>query len=147
MVLGGQQHTLAALSLGKTRYRRLGGSQDRSGRVRKISPPPGFDPRTVQPVASCCTDRAIPAPFIHNSHSHNQVAPWPPFISKLCSSTLNLSWARWIHPVTPYSISLSPILMMSTPLLQYLRTRIQLPRKCLFVVYKTFACLTIKLTN
>jgi len=26
-------------------YRRLGGPQDRYGRVRKISPPPGFDPR------------------------------------------------------------------------------------------------------
>ena len=40
---------------GKTRYplyRRLGGPQGRSGQVRKISPPPGFDPRTVQPVAS-----------------------------------------------------------------------------------------------
>jgi len=36
-------------------YRRLGWSQGRSGRVRKISPPPGFDPRTVQPVASCYT--------------------------------------------------------------------------------------------
>ena len=28
------------------------GPQGRSGQVRKISPPPGFDPRTVQPVAS-----------------------------------------------------------------------------------------------
>ena len=28
----------------------------RSGEVRKISPPPGFDPRTVQPVASRYTD-------------------------------------------------------------------------------------------
>ena len=39
----------------KTRYplyRRLGGPQGRSGQVRKISPPPGFVPRTVQPVAS-----------------------------------------------------------------------------------------------
>jgi hypothetical protein len=39
---------------GKTRYplyRRLGGSHGWSGQVRKISPPPGFDPRTVQPVA------------------------------------------------------------------------------------------------
>ena len=27
-------------------YRRLGGPQGRSGQVRKISPPPGFDPRT-----------------------------------------------------------------------------------------------------
>jgi len=33
-------------------YRRLGGPKGRSGRVRNISPPPGFDPRTVQHVAS-----------------------------------------------------------------------------------------------
>jgi hypothetical protein len=33
-------------------YRRLGGPQGRSGRVRKISPLPEFDPRTVQAVAS-----------------------------------------------------------------------------------------------
>jgi hypothetical protein len=39
---------------------RLGGPQGRSGRVRKNSPPPGFDSRTVQPVASRCTDWAIP---------------------------------------------------------------------------------------
>jgi hypothetical protein len=26
----------------------------------KSRPPPGFDPRTVQPVASHCTDSAIP---------------------------------------------------------------------------------------
>jgi hypothetical protein len=43
-------------------YRRLGVHQGRSGRVRKISPPPpGFDPRTVQSVASHYTDWAIPA--------------------------------------------------------------------------------------
>jgi hypothetical protein len=29
--------------------------------ARKISLPPGFDPRTVQPVASRYTDRTIPA--------------------------------------------------------------------------------------
>jgi len=43
-----------SLPPGKTRYplyRRLGGPQGRSGQVRKISPQPGFDPRTVQPVA------------------------------------------------------------------------------------------------
>ena len=39
-------------------YRRLGGPQGRSGQVRKISPPPEFDPRTVQPVASRYTDYA-----------------------------------------------------------------------------------------
>ena len=50
-----------SLLLGKTRYplyRRLGGPQGRSGQVRKISPPPGFDPQTVQPVASRYTDWA-----------------------------------------------------------------------------------------
>jgi len=31
-------------------------------RVRKISPRPGFVPRTFQPVASRYTERAIPAP-------------------------------------------------------------------------------------
>jgi hypothetical protein len=38
---------------GKTRhplYSRLGGPQGRSGRERKIAPPPGIDPRTVNPV-------------------------------------------------------------------------------------------------
>ena len=48
-----------SLPPGKTRYplyRQLGGPQGRSGQVRKISPPPGFDPQTVQPVASCYTD-------------------------------------------------------------------------------------------
>ena len=39
-------------------YRRLCGPQDRFGQVRKISPPPEFDPRTVQPVASRYTDWA-----------------------------------------------------------------------------------------
>ena len=44
---------------GKTRnplYRRLGAPQGRSGRVLKISAPPGFDPRTAQSVASRLRD-------------------------------------------------------------------------------------------
>ena len=43
-----------SLPPGKTRYplyRRLGGPQGRSREVRNIPPPPGFYPRTVQPVA------------------------------------------------------------------------------------------------
>ena len=50
-----------SLPLGKTRYplyRRLDGPQGRSGQVWKISPPPGLDPRAVQPVASRSTDYA-----------------------------------------------------------------------------------------
>jgi hypothetical protein len=45
----------------KTRYllyRRLGGPQCRYGYVRKILPPPGFDPRTVQAMASRYNDYA-----------------------------------------------------------------------------------------
>ena len=48
----------------ETRYpscRRLDGPQGRSGEMRKISPPPGFDPRNIQPVASRCADYAIPS--------------------------------------------------------------------------------------
>ena len=56
--VGGQRHAPASLPPGKTRYPldRLDGFQGRFGRVRKISPPPGFDPRTVQPVAFRYTD-------------------------------------------------------------------------------------------
>ena len=54
-------------------YRRLSGPQRRSGRVRKTSPPPGFDPRTIQPVASRYADSAITAThfngFYLNYHS------------------------------------------------------------------------------
>jgi hypothetical protein len=42
-------------------HRKLSGPQRRSGRVRKISPQPGFDPRTVQSVPSFYTDYDIPA--------------------------------------------------------------------------------------
>jgi hypothetical protein len=69
MGVGGQRHAPAASPLGMTRYplyRRLGRPQDRSGRVLKISPPPGFDSRTVQLVASRYTDCAIPAPLLSN---------------------------------------------------------------------------------
>jgi hypothetical protein len=52
-----------SFTLEKTRYplhRRLGWCQGRSGQVRKISPPPGLDSRTVQLLASRYTDRATP---------------------------------------------------------------------------------------
>ena len=64
MGVGGQCHVPAALPPGVTRYplyRMLGGAQGRSGRVKKISPPPGFHLRNVQPVASRHNDYAIPA--------------------------------------------------------------------------------------
>jgi hypothetical protein len=63
MRVDGQSHAPAALPPGKIcypLYRRLGGPQGRSGRVRKISPTLGFDPRTVQLVPSRYTVYAIP---------------------------------------------------------------------------------------
>jgi hypothetical protein len=48
-------------------YRRLDGPQSRSGRVWKISPPPGFDPRTV---VSRYTDWATPAHGLRNAVFH-----------------------------------------------------------------------------
>ena len=63
-VVGGQLHAPVTLPPEKTRYTlytRLGGLQVPPGWVRKISSPPGFDPRTVQPVESRYTDWAIPA--------------------------------------------------------------------------------------
>ena len=55
--MDGQLHALATLPTGKTQYplyRMLGRPQGRSGRVCKISPSLGFDPRTVQPVGFLC---------------------------------------------------------------------------------------------
>jgi len=51
-------------------YRRLGGPQGLSGQVRKISPPPEFDPRTVQPIASRYTDYTT-RPTINQYHILN----------------------------------------------------------------------------
>jgi len=54
-----KRHALAALPLGKTRYplyRRLGEPQGRSGRVRKISPLPGFNPRPNNNVKDVMKD-------------------------------------------------------------------------------------------
>ena len=59
-----QRHAPTDLPPGKARYplsRRLGGPRGRSGGGQTISSPPGFDPRTVNPVASRYTDCVIPA--------------------------------------------------------------------------------------
>ena len=58
---GSASHPGRSSPLGKTRYplyRRVDGPQGRSGHVRKISPPPEFDPRIVQSVYSRYTDYA-----------------------------------------------------------------------------------------
>ena len=62
-------------------YRRTGGPQGRSGWVRKISPSPGFHPRTFQPVASRYTDWAIPA-HIYKVKFRKRLLPQ--FTSDIC---------------------------------------------------------------
>jgi hypothetical protein len=69
MGVGGQRHGQATLPPGNTQYplyRRLGGPQGQYGWVCKIWAPPGFNPQTVQPVASHYTDRAIAAQLKQN---------------------------------------------------------------------------------
>jgi len=62
MGLGGQRNAPTALPAGKRPCtREAGQALGRSGRVLNISPPPGFDSRTVQPVASRYIEFAIPA--------------------------------------------------------------------------------------
>ena len=62
----------------KTRYplyRRLSGPQGRSGQVPQISPQPGFDPGTVQPVVSRYIDWAIAAhTYVYNVDNFPQVS-------------------------------------------------------------------------
>jgi hypothetical protein len=65
MVVGVQCHVMAVLPTGMTwdpLYRRLGGPQGRSGQVRKISPQPGFDHRTVQPHSDLLKQVLCPDP-------------------------------------------------------------------------------------
>jgi len=59
MGVGDQRQSQAALPPGKTRYplyRRLGGPTVPVWTTAKKLAPPGFDSRTVQPVASLYTD-------------------------------------------------------------------------------------------
>jgi hypothetical protein len=102
MVLGGQRHVPAALPLGKTQdqlYKRLGEPQGWSGRLRKISPPPGFGPRIVQPVAGRYNDWAVTA-LILVSNGINSFEKC--FSSEACSQSVNTCTYIYIYIYTIY---------------------------------------------
>jgi hypothetical protein len=91
-------------------YRRLSGPQGRCGRVRKISPPPGFDTRTVQPVASRYTDWAIAAHNLLNTAWYfTQVRVRYQLTVDMCTVTFETPWAAVFH-VT----SRRPVLRIAT---------------------------------
>lgn len=48
----GGQHQVPKAGTQYLLYRRLGGNQSRSAEVQKILPTLGFEPQTIQPVAS-----------------------------------------------------------------------------------------------
>jgi hypothetical protein len=71
MGVGGRRHAPVAFTPGKGPVpivHEAGGPQGRSGRVQKISPPPWFDPQTIQSIASCYTDWAILALYVSVSY-------------------------------------------------------------------------------
>jgi hypothetical protein len=101
MWVGGQRHPLAAFPPGKNQYplyRWLGGPQSQSGLVRKISPPPGFDPWTVHPITSRYTDWAILAHW--RACKEGKVLVW-----SICSSTHShrQHWTCQLH-ITVYTL-------------------------------------------
>ena len=53
-------------------YNRLSGPQGRSRRVRKISPPPGFDRQTVQPVGCHYTGHYVNITVRTENYLHNR---------------------------------------------------------------------------
>jgi len=62
MGLDGQRHVPATIRQEKSRYplkRKLAGTQERFGRGGNFAPPPGLNLRTVQPIASRCTNYGI----------------------------------------------------------------------------------------
>ena len=142
-MVGGQLHAKASFTSGKTRYplyRRLDGPQDRSGRVRSISRPPGFDPRTAQHVASRCTDWAIPA----HTALPKLVRKFSPFygtrsLFALFATTLHLSLFQTTliqsMPSRPISVTLILILSSLLPL--------RFPRSLLPFFYRSPVCTSI----
>ena len=87
-----------SLPPGKNRYplyRRLGGPQGRSGQVRKISPPPGFDPWTVQPVGSRYNDGATRPTCLQRAELNKKASFYLKFqLVPLCA---NFSGFRLFH--------------------------------------------------
>ena len=104
--VGGQRHAPSALPSGMTRhslYRRLGGTQERSGRVRKISPPTGirFPDR---PTCSASLYRLIyPGPQIRSiitiyseGNTRTSLTAWVRNTSQNCYAAWHDLFCTWL---------------------------------------------------
>jgi hypothetical protein len=121
MEVGGHRHAPAALPPGKRLYplyRRLGGLQDLSGRCGKSRPLPGFNPRTVQPVASRYTDRDYSVHVLRLEHwgyvefkesSHIEYTPY-------CRTLPSTSHSAIVFFLSPYRQMLRPTQIPPGPL-------------------------------
>jgi len=107
---GSASHPGRSLPPGKTRYplyRRLDGPQGRSGQMRKISPLPGFNPQTVQPVASRYTDYATwPTYIMRQSSKFWKSALFPIQRRPYPRSSLRLTWYSHQHSHKTYAYSI-----------------------------------------
>jgi len=91
------RHASTALPPGMIRYplyRRLGGPQGRSGRVRKISPQAGFDHRTVHLAACCYTNYSIPVHHHVDSLIKLRRRNQGLILSRICIVDEQTSWVR-----------------------------------------------------
>jgi len=77
-------------------YRKLGGPQGQSGQVRKISPPLGFDPRTVPPIASHYTNYTT-RPTIYTKAYLNVKRALQAYIFPLIFSCYVLKYNTWLQ--------------------------------------------------
>jgi len=90
----------------------VGGPQSQSGWVWKISPPPGFNPQTIQPVASRYTDRTIPAHqtatimVLKHGGAHVYLTPFQLWPSGMWHNAIQYAGTSvWRNMLSPLSIA------------------------------------------
>jgi hypothetical protein len=118
-------------------YRRLGGPQGRSDRVRKITPSPEFDPRTVQRLASVGDDNT------KNTSVQSKRISWSVihFMNKMSLffySSLFLSIPPFLHISLP-QLSLFPTGTQSHTATDVCTRSTQCRRLCCRVTNTTFS--------